>query len=98
MSGDECPSQYCTIQLASVVLDRPGRKGVTEAVRVHFGDAGSLPQASEQLLQAVRLERDPWHQHLQMIGGNEEWTGLGSTIVTTLVAPVALRWVLRPAV
>jgi hypothetical protein len=53
---------------------------VTEAVRVHLLDAGSLPQPTQPLLEAVRPQCDAGGQRPMRCAGNEEWPGLISAL------------------
>jgi hypothetical protein len=52
------PEQVLHVQFTGVVLDRPGREGVAEAVGVHLRDPGRASESSQHLLEPVWLERD----------------------------------------
>ena len=77
--------QVLDVQFSRVVLDRPGRERVSEPVRVHLADAGSLRKASQHLLQTVRSQRDVRLQHLKMGAGEEEWSGMGAALSQVLL-------------
>ena len=56
--GRGVAEQVLNVQLAGVLLDRPGGEGATEAVGVDLGEAGLSSQVPEELLQTVGPQGD----------------------------------------
>ncbi len=68
------PQEELHVQLACVLLDRPGGEGVAKAVGMDLRDPTLATEPSQELLQAVGAERDAGLQDMEMRGGKEEWT------------------------
>ena len=54
--GGRMTEQMLDVQLADIVLDRPCREGVPEAVGVHLRDPRAAAQPPEEVLEAVDLQ------------------------------------------
>jgi hypothetical protein len=70
--GRGVPQQVLNVELPRIVLDRPGREGVPEAVSMHLFHAGAAPETAQHLLEAVRLQSDAWPQDSEVARCDEE--------------------------
>ena len=67
------------VQLAGILLDRPGGKSVSEAMGMDLRDARLPAESAEHLLDGVGQEAGVGHKVAMTTGGYEEPTGLHGT-------------------